>query len=63
MLRDAHKAQETVAALARAVSDERWRDAARQLDALQEILDRLGRDIAQKSREAERTFHTGDEEK
>ena len=63
MLRDAHMAQESVAALARAVSDERWQDASREVDSLQEILDRLGRDIVQKSREENRMLDPGDKEK
>jgi hypothetical protein len=63
MLRDAHMAQELTAALARAVSDERWQHAFQELDALQEILDRLGRDIVQKSREENRMLDPGDKEK
>jgi hypothetical protein len=51
MLRDAHRAQEISGEVSLAVKDERWGDATRHLNELQEITSRLLREVGQKSHE------------
>jgi hypothetical protein len=51
MLSDAHRAQEIAGELSLAVKDERWGDATRHLNALQEITARLLREVGEKSHE------------
>lgn len=50
MLRDAHKGVETMSAAAAAVKEERWADAERNLQELQEIAAKLIREVAEKKR-------------
>jgi flagellin-specific chaperone FliS len=50
MLRDAHKALELMSAVAAAVKDERWADAERILQELQQILTTLMRELGEKQR-------------
>ena len=63
MLRDAHMAQELTAALARAVSDERWQDASQELDALQASSYAWGPTSLTRSREEAQTLHTDNKDK
>jgi flagellin-specific chaperone FliS len=51
MLRDAHKGLEAMSAVANAVKNESWADAARELDKLQEIVTLLKREVGDKARE------------
>jgi hypothetical protein len=52
MLEDAHKGQVAMSAVSRAVKDERWGDAERNLRELQAIAARLLREVGDKTREA-----------
>ncbi len=52
MLRDAHKGAEVMSSVAAAVKDERWADAERGLQELQQIAAKLMREIGDKQREA-----------
>jgi hypothetical protein len=51
MLRDAHKGTEIMSSVAGAVKDERWADAERGLQELQQITSKLMREIGDKQRE------------
>ncbi len=51
MLRDAHKGAEVMSGVASAVKDERWADAERGLQELQQIASKLMREIGDKQRE------------
>jgi hypothetical protein len=51
MLRDAHDGMEKMSAIASAVKDERWGDAERELQLLQQIVAGLRRDLAAKVRD------------
>lgn len=50
MLRDAHKGAEVMSGVASAVKDERWADAERGLQELQQIASKLMREIGDKQR-------------
>jgi len=52
MLEDAHKGQEVMSDVARAVKDERWGDAERALKELQSLTERLQRGVGDKVRDA-----------
>jgi len=54
MLEDAHKGQEVMSAVARAVKDERWADAQKSLQELQSITERLMRGLGDKQRDTMR---------
>jgi flagellin-specific chaperone FliS len=51
MLRDAHKGMEAMSMVAHAIKDERWGEAERLLQQLQEIITTLARQVGDKSRE------------
>jgi hypothetical protein len=51
MLRDAHKALELMSSVAAAIKDERWADAERSLQALQQLTAGLMREVGDKQRE------------
>jgi len=51
MLRDAHDGMEKMSAIASAVKDERWTDAQRELERLQQILAGLRPELEAKVRD------------
>ena len=51
MLRDAHKGLELMSSAASAIKDERWADAERALQALQQLTATLQREVGDKQRE------------
>jgi hypothetical protein len=51
MLRDAHKGLELMSAAASAIKEERWADAERSLQALQQLTATMQRAVGDKQRE------------
>jgi hypothetical protein len=51
MLRDAHKSLEAMSAVAIAIKEQRWGDAERMLQDLQQMTEKLMRDVGDKARE------------
>jgi hypothetical protein len=51
MLRDAHRAQEIAGEVSLAVKEERWGDATRHLNELQEVTSLLLREVGEKSQQ------------